>query len=123
MVSVMTAGRKKLATENNPWERRSTMNAKRQKNIAVIACVLILFVTLASLFYIAKEENHQCTGTDCPICACVHQAEQIVKHAGTAAVYIVDACLGFARKTVLFTVGCLCILSMTLVSQKVRLDS
>ena len=34
------------------------MNANRKKNIAVIACVLFVFVTLASLFYIAKEENN-----------------------------------------------------------------
>ena len=56
------------------------MNANRKKNIAVIACVLFVFVTLASLFYIAKEENHQCTGEDCPICACIRQAKQIVKN-------------------------------------------
>ena len=56
------------------------MNANRKKNIAVIACVLFVFVTLASLFYIAKEENHQCTGEDCPICACIRQAKQIDKN-------------------------------------------
>ena len=61
------------------------MNANRKKNIAVIACVLFVFVTLASLFYIAKEENHQCTG--------------------------------------ILATGCLCVLCITLVSQKVRLDS
>ena len=67
------------------------MNANRKKNIAVIACVLFVFVTLASLFYIAKEENHQCTGEDCPICACIRQAKQIVKNVGTAVNYSVTA--------------------------------
>ena len=33
--------------------------------------IIFIFVTLASLFYIVKEENHKCTGEDCPVCACV----------------------------------------------------
>lgn len=99
------------------------MNANRKKNIAVIACVLFVFVTLASLFYIAKEENHQCTGEDCPICACIRQAEQIVKNVGTAVSYSAIADLGLVRITGVLAVGCLCVLCTTLVSQKVRLDS
>ena len=75
------------------------MNANRKKNIAVIACVLFVFVTLASLFYIAKEENHQCTGEDCPICACIRQAEQIVKNVGTAVNYSVTAGLIFVQRS------------------------
>lgn len=99
------------------------MNANRKKNIAVIACVLFVFVTLASLFYIAKEENHQCTGEDCPICACVRQAEQIVKNVGTAVSYSVATDLMLVRITDVLTAGCLGVLCTTLVSQKVRLDS
>ena len=30
-----------------------------------------------------KEENHNCTGEDCPVCACIHQAEQNLKNLGT----------------------------------------
>ena len=115
MVSAVDAGRRKLAAQNNPWERRSAMNANRKKNIAVIACVLFVFVTLASLFYIAKEENHQCTGEDCPICASIHQAKQIVKN--------VTAGLIFVQRSGILATGCLCVLCITLVSQKVRLDS
>ena len=92
------------------------MNANRKKNIAVIACVLFVFVTLASLFYIAKEENHQCTGEDCPICACIRQAKQIVKNVGTAG-------NSFVQRSGKLATGCLCVLCITLVSQKVRLDS
>ena len=99
------------------------MNVNRKKNIAVIACVLFVFVTLASLFYIAKEENHQCTGEDCPICACIRQAEQIVKNVGTAVNYSVTAGLILVRRSGILATGCLCVLCITLVSQKVRLDS
>ena len=95
------------------------MNANRKKNIAVIACVLFVFVTLASLFYIAKEENHQCTGEDCPICALSGQADCVQCKPPN---YSVVAYLIFCRSGILET-GCLCVLSITLVSQKVRLDS
>ena len=45
---------------------------KRQKKAAILICMAFLFVMLASFFYIAKEENHNCTGEDCPVCACIH---------------------------------------------------
>ena len=98
------------------------MNANRKKNIAVIACVLFVFVTLASLFYIAKEENHQCTGEDCPICACVHQAKQVLRNLGTT------PAVGFFASPVIFIAetvalpGLWIILSISLVHQKVRLN-
>lgn len=57
--------------ETNEYEE------KRVFSMAV--CILFLFVTFASLFYIVKEENHHCTGEDCPICANIHQAEQTLK--------------------------------------------
>ena len=52
---------------------------KRQKKAAILICMAFLFVMLTSFFYIAKEENHNCTGEDCPVCACIHQAEQNLK--------------------------------------------
>lgn len=56
---------------------------KRQKKAAILICMAFLFVMLTSFFYIAKEENHNCTGEDCPVCACIHQVEQNLKNLGT----------------------------------------
>lgn len=56
---------------------------KRQKKAAILICMAFLFVMLTSFFYIAKEENHNCTGEDCPVCACIHQAGQNLKNLGT----------------------------------------
>ena len=50
------------------------MTGKKKKCTAAIICILFVFVTFASLFYIVKEADHECTGENCPICACVHQA-------------------------------------------------
>ena len=61
------------------------MNTKKHRRIPLIVCVLCIFVMFASLFYIVKEETHHCTGEDCPICACIRQAEQTLRNWGTAA--------------------------------------
>ena len=55
------------------------MTTEKRKHLAAWFSIIFIFVTLASLFYIVKEENHKCTGEDCPVCACVHQAEQTLK--------------------------------------------
>ena len=53
------------------------MDTGKKKSMAAVICIFLIFVTFASLFYVAREENHNCTGKDCPICACVHQAKQV----------------------------------------------
>ena len=62
------------------------MTGKKKKCIAAIICILFVFVTFASLFYIVKEADHECTGENCPICACVHQAHQTLKNLGTGTI-------------------------------------
>ena len=84
--------------------------------------IILSVVTLASLFYIAKEENHQCTGEDCPICACVHQAKQVLRNLGTTpAVGFFVSPVIFIAETVILP-GLWIILSISLVHQKVRLN-
>ena len=49
-------------------------------------CILFLFVTFASLFYIVEEANHHCTGEACPVCANIHQAEQTLRNLSTGTI-------------------------------------
>ena len=62
--------------------KEKQMNTRTKRTFSVAVCILFLFVTFASLFYIVKEENHHCTGEDCPICANIHQAEQTLRNVG-----------------------------------------
>lgn len=98
------------------------MKTKKKRVFSMAVCILFLFVTFASLFYIVKEENHHCTGEDCPICANIHQAEQTLKNIGNGAITIMTVnpvCILFA----LLIVGQFLLVSDTsLVSQKVRLN-
>ena len=53
------------------------------KRIAAgIMGILMLFIVLFSAFYIAAEADHDCTGEDCPICACIQQCENTLHQIG-----------------------------------------
>ena len=98
------------------------MEQKKRKILSIAICLLLLFVTATSFFYIAKEEEHACTGADCPICACVHQAEQNIRSLGTG--MALPVCTGIVMLlAALLSVGCVHDLPyVSLVSQKVRLN-
>lgn len=99
------------------------MNTKRQRIVTLALCIVFIFVTFASLFYIVKEEKHSCTDKDCPICACLHQAEQTLKNAGTAVAVtcgLSAVCLFCMEQ---MTEQGFFVVCYTLVSQKVRLDN
>ena len=98
------------------------MNTARQKKTALTICIVLVFITFASLFYIVKEENHDCTGEDCPICVCLHQAEQVLKNlgAGKSEAQITGMIQLFVSfvLSVCYVMFC----ATSLVSQKVRLN-
>ncbi len=59
------------------------MDKKAQRILAGFTCAAFVIVAFFSLIVIAKEAHHDCTGEDCPVCACIHQAEQTLKQIGT----------------------------------------
>ena len=98
------------------------MDTGKKKSMAAVICIFLIFVTLASLFYVAREEDHNCTGKDCPICACVHQAKQVLRNLRTTpAVGFFASPVIFIAETVILP-GFWIILSISLVHQKVRLN-
>lgn len=58
------------------------MYSKKQKTVAMIACMAFLLVTLCSILFIVKEANHDCTGENCPICAQISEVENTLKKLG-----------------------------------------
>lgn len=59
------------------------MDKKAQRILAGFTCAAFVIVAFFSLLFIAKEAHHDCTGADCPVCACIHRAEQTLKQIGT----------------------------------------
>ncbi|MBR2746103.1 MAG: hypothetical protein IKD99_05240 [Erysipelotrichaceae bacterium] len=54
----------------------SKLKESKSKRIttAVIA-LMMLFIMLFSVLFIAAEADHECTGDDCPICICIQQCK------------------------------------------------
>lgn len=102
--------------------KETQMNTKRKKAFSVAVCILFLFVTFASLFYIVKEENHHCTGEDCPICANIHQAEQTLRNLGNGTITIATVNPMPILFALLIVGQFLFVFDTSLVSQKVRLN-
>ena len=98
------------------------MNTKKKKSIFNGSMYFIFICYICFSFYIVKEENHNCTGEDCPICTNIHQAEQTLRNLGTgtvihATVNPVPFMLVLAIAGQAFVVS-----NTSLVSQKLRLN-
>ncbi len=58
-------------------------SASKYKGIAAgILGILMFVIMLLSAHYIAAEADHECTGEDCPICACVQLCENTLHQLG-----------------------------------------
>ncbi len=101
----------------------NSSTAKVLRITAGIMGLMMLVLVLFSAFYIAAEADHDCCGEECPICACIHQCENILRGIGdgaagrSAAVAPVILIL-FAAAFVIAAVS-----QDTLVSRKVRLNN
>ena len=102
--------------------KEKDMTTEKRKHLAAWVSIIFIFVTLASLCYIVKEENHKCTGEDCPVCACVHQAEQTLKNLSTGMVVVFRTLVVLDTGVLLAAVCFLKLIPHSLVSRKVRLN-
>lgn len=98
------------------------MNKNKKKIFTMFICMIFIIATFLSLFLVVGEKNHHCTGEDCPICVCVHQAEQSLKNLGMDfGVFDIFSCL-YVNFTYSFVVLLLFLACASLVSRKVRLN-
>ncbi len=51
--------------------------AKRRRITAILAAVLFVVAVVLSFNFIIDNHDHDCTGTDCPVCAVLHMAEEV----------------------------------------------
>lgn len=52
--------------------------------VSILIAMAVVFVMLGSIFYIAVEANHDCTGHDCPICEQISACKNFLKTLCTA---------------------------------------
>lgn len=100
------------------------MYTKKDKLLAILACLAIIFVALFSAIFVGLDLHHDCSGHDCSVCASIHYAESIIRSISLAIVKTAS----LAAITAVFIIELLVVRksslpSQTLVSQKVRLDN
>lgn len=96
---------------------------RRKKTwIAAMLLFVMLLVPMFSSVYIAKEANHDCSGTNCPVCVIIHQCEDNIKRmeAVNAAIITAVIMIFFVGKLLLNTENIL--YCDTLITRKVRLN-
>ncbi len=102
----------------------------RDSNISVamriaagIMGLVLLTVVLFSAFYIAAEADHDCSGEDCLICACIRQCENTLRGVGSGSA----ALISFIVPVILILLAAASVIAAapqdTLVSIKVRLNN
>lgn len=99
------------------------MHTKKQKTLAFITCMAFIAVALFSMLFIVKEADHDCTGENCPVCACIHQAEQTLKQLGTGDTGRTLIVPALSSVIVAFSLAVLFTPCVSLISQKVRLNN
>ncbi len=105
--------------------RRSGLKTQTVMNriLTGIMAIMVLFVVLFSAFFIVSHADHDCSGEDCPVCACIQQCENILHGADGNLVF---ANAGFLP--VVLVIGSILIsycvvISGTPVSAKVRMNN
>lgn len=99
------------------------MDKKAQRILAGFTCAAFVIVAFFSLLFIAKEAHHDCTGEDCPVCACIHQAKQTLKQIGTGSSETAGAFAPQFPLVVAFLCLPLFVPVASLISQKVRMNN
>ncbi|ENZ05313.1 hypothetical protein [Enterocloster clostridioformis] len=98
------------------------MYTKKQKTLAFLTCATFILVALFSILFIVEEADHDCTGENCPVCACIHQAEQTLKQLGTGVAEAAAPAPIMAQFVLTLACVFLIVPFTTLVKQKVRLN-
>lgn len=90
---------------------------------AGIMGLMMLVIVLFSAFYIAAETDHDCTGEDCPVCACIQLCESTLRGISdgiSVASSVIIPFLFILSAAALFVTA---VPSDTLISRKVRMNN
>ena len=60
------------------------MTTKRKRLVSLVLAISVFFAMTCSVFYIATEANHDCTGADCPVCHQISVCEGMLKNLSSA---------------------------------------
>ena len=61
---------------------KSASHEKARLMTAIVASLFLCAFLLISSCFVALEAGHDCEGEDCPVCACILQFENTLRHMG-----------------------------------------
>lgn len=102
---------------------KKTSNRKTKILAVVLMSAALMFTVLFSLFFIAHELDHDCSGDDCPICAFIHMCENNIRQIGGGASAIMAAVVLAVVIQALPVLTSLDVNLLTPVSSKTRLNN
>ena len=94
-----------------------------KKTIAAILAASVLFILLFSVYFIAEHFDHDCTGDDCPVCACLQQYEIVLRGLETGMTAGAGVCVPTLVLMIYVSLICSSVAGKTPVSIKVRLNN
>ncbi|MDO4344909.1 MAG: hypothetical protein Q4C50_08920 [Eubacteriales bacterium] len=98
------------------------MKTKKQRVPVLIMCLIFAAAVFLSMLFIVKEADHDCAGENCPVCACIHQAERTLKQLGTGKVESVPLMEKLPSVIMAIFLAVLMLPCVSLISRKVRLN-
>ena len=93
------------------------------RTLAGIMAVMILLVMMFSAIFIVSHTDHDCTGEDCPVCACLQQCENILHGTGDGSWFTASGIIPVVLITGFILVSYSIVISDTPVSAKVRMNN
>ncbi len=102
---------------------RDSYAVQARRIAAGIMMLMMLVAVPFSAFYIVAEADHDCTGEDCPICACMRQCENMLHRTGLGTVQQDVFVVPFILAPLAVVLDVCAISRDTLVSKKVRLNN
>ena len=94
----------------------------KKRILSVALAVLVLFVVLYSVFFIAAESHHDCIGENCPICLQIQVYENTLKTLSSAAAVTAASAILYVAFFIIKTYITRPFVSATPISLKVKLS-
>ena len=95
---------------------------EKTKKISGIMAVMMLFIMLFSAMFIVLHSDHDCTGEDCPVCACLALCQKTIKTMGNTNGTVACIATSVIPLLIVLSPVRLFLASDTLVSRKIRLN-
>lgn len=94
----------------------------KPKRFAAVLALLVAFLMLFSVLFIALEADHDCCGDDCAVCAQIRACEDLLRNLMTASVLVAAAWCLYTLCRVFADADCCSEHPHTLIALKVKLS-